>query len=56
MARAADHNQIFLGIISHVTAPSLMMDLKVGSAAAVLALPTVTPQDPLKQFLVRGAK
>ncbi len=55
MARAAQNKQVFLGIISQATASNQMMDLQVGSTAALLALPSVTPQDPLEQFLVRGA-
>ncbi len=55
MARAAENDKIFLGVISQLAAPSQVMDLEVGFPAAVLALPAVTLQDPLKQFLVRGA-
>ncbi len=55
MARAAEDDKIFLGVISQFAARNQVMHLEIGSAAAVLALPTVTPQDPLEQRLVRGA-
>ncbi len=48
MAQAAQNNQILLGIMSELAAPNQMMNLEVGSAAAALALPTVTRQDPLE--------
>ncbi len=48
MTRATDNNQIFFGIISQSAPRNQIMDFHLSSPATMVAVPAITPQDPLK--------
>ncbi len=55
MAAPTECNQVRLSIIALLAAPGEVMDLEIGSGAAPLATPTITPQYLLGQLLVSTA-
>ncbi len=48
MTPAADNNQIFFGIISQSAPRNQITNFHLSAPATMLAVPAITPQDPLK--------
>jgi hypothetical protein len=55
MTSRAQRNQVIFRVVTTSASKVLVVYLEIGHAAALLAMPAVTPKNPLMQDAVAGA-